>query len=56
MKTVSGPQRVVAYLLAADAAIPNHPRWPLLVYPGAVAIAGADRAAAFEALFVHWSA
>jgi uncharacterized protein YjlB len=32
-------------------AIPNHPRWPLLVYAGAVAIEGADPAAAFEALF-----
>ena len=44
--------KVVAHLLAADAGgIPNHPRWPLLVYPGAVEIAGRDPAAAFEALF-----
>jgi uncharacterized protein YjlB len=43
--------RVVANLLAPAGAIPNHPRWPLLVYPGAVAIAGADPALAFEALF-----
>ena len=43
--------RVVAHHLAPGGAIPNHPRWPLLVYPGAVAIAGADPAAAFEALF-----
>jgi uncharacterized protein YjlB len=43
--------RVVAHLLAPGGAIPNHPHWPLLVYPGAVAIAGADPAAAFEALF-----
>ena len=43
--------RVVAHQLAASGAIPNHPRWPLLVYTGAVAIAGADPAAAFEALF-----
>ena len=42
---------VVAHLLATSGAIPNHPRWPLLVYPGAVAIAGADPAAAFEELF-----
>ncbi|MCL4799829.1 MAG: cupin [Burkholderiales bacterium] len=53
MKAVSEPQRVVAHLLAPDAGIPNHPRWPLLVYPGAVAIAGADPAAAFEALFAR---
>jgi len=25
---------IVAHLLAADGSIPNHPRWPLLVYPG----------------------
>ena len=28
---------VIAHLLAPDGAIPNHPRWPLLIYPGAVA-------------------
>jgi uncharacterized protein YjlB len=44
-------ERVVAHLLTPAGAIPNHPRWPLLVYPGAVAIEGADPAAAFEALF-----
>ena len=27
----------LAHLLAPDGAIPNHPRWPLLIYPGAVA-------------------
>jgi len=43
--------RVIAHLLRAGGAIPNHPRWPLLVYPGAVAVAGADPAAAFERLF-----
>lgn len=43
--------RVVAHLLAPDGAIPNHPRWPLLVYPAAVAITGEDPAAAFEQLF-----
>jgi uncharacterized protein YjlB len=42
---------VVAHLLAPDGAIPNHPRWPLLIYPGAVAIAGPDPAAAFEEMF-----
>ncbi|HZP87278.1 MAG TPA: cupin domain-containing protein [Burkholderiales bacterium] len=49
--TPSHDRSVVAYVLAADRAIPNHPRWPLLVYPAAVAIEGADPAAAFEALF-----
>jgi len=43
--------RVLAHHLAPAGAIPNHPRWPLLVYPGAVAIEGADPAATFEALF-----
>ena len=42
---------VVAHLLAPDGAIPNHPRWPVLVYPGAVALAGPDPAAIFERLF-----
>ena len=45
--------KLLAHLLAADGAIPNHPRWPLLVYPGAVAIAGPDPAAAFEELFTR---
>jgi uncharacterized protein YjlB len=43
--------RVIAHHLAPAGAIPNHPRWPLLVYAGAVPIEGADPAAAFEALF-----
>ena len=47
-RSVSG---VVAHLLATNGAVPNHPRWPLLVYPHAVAIKGTDPAAAFENLF-----
>jgi uncharacterized protein YjlB len=43
--------RVIAHQLAASGGIPNNPRWPLLVYPGAVAVAGADPAVAFEQLF-----
>jgi len=43
--------RVIAHRLAAGGSVPNHPQWPLLVYPGAVEIAGADPAAAFEGLF-----
>ena len=42
---------VVAHLLARHGQIPNHPHWPLLVYNGAVALAGSDPAAIFEALF-----
>lgn len=41
--------RVVAHHLAGGGAVPNHPRWPLLLYPAAVA--ADDLAAAFEALF-----
>jgi uncharacterized protein YjlB len=41
---------VVAHLLASGGAIPNHPRWPLLVYPGAVTVPGAE---AFEELFTR---
>jgi uncharacterized protein YjlB len=42
---------VIAHRFTASGDVPNHPRWPLLVYPGAVPIEGADPAAAFEALF-----
>jgi uncharacterized protein YjlB len=51
-------QSVIAHRLAPSGAIPNHPRWPLLIYPGAVAIAGSDAARAFEELFDrnHWPA
>jgi len=44
---------VVAHLLAADGSIPNHPRWPLLVYAAVVEIAGPDPASAFEELFAR---
>jgi uncharacterized protein YjlB len=42
---------IVAHLLATSGAIPNHPRWPLLIYNGALALSGLDPAANFEALF-----
>ena len=42
--------RVVAHLLAASGAIPNHPRWPLLVYPQALREPSPED---FEALFTH---
>ena len=41
---------VIAHLLAANGPIPNHPRWPLLVYPGVVQLA---RPEAFEELFTR---
>lgn len=43
--------QVIAHALAAGGAVPNHPRWPLLVYPAALPPATADLAAAFEQLF-----
>ena len=49
--THSDTPRAIAHLLPPRGGIPNNPRWPLLVYPGAVAIAGADPASAFEELF-----
>jgi uncharacterized protein YjlB len=47
-----GASRVIAHLLPPDAGVPNHPRWPLLVYPGALAPTG-DLAGALEALFAR---
>lgn len=44
---------LVTHLLEPAGEIPNHPRWPLLVYPGAVRIVGADPAAAFEQAFAR---
>lgn len=41
---------VVAHLLAAGGEIPNHPRWPLLIYPAVVATPTAE---AFEQLFTR---
>ena len=49
--TLKDSRRIIAHHLAASGGIPNHPRWPLLVYPDVVAIAGSDPAAAFETLF-----
>ena len=42
---------VAAHFLAPAGNVPNHPRWPLLVYNGAVALSGSDPAAIFERLF-----
>lgn len=49
---MTDPQ-VTAHLLPAAGSVPNHPRWPLLVYPGAVALSGVDPASIFEALFAR---
>lgn len=41
---------VIAHLLAPGGAIPNHPIWPLLIYPSAVKAATPE---AFEELFTR---
>lgn len=41
---------VVAHLLQPDLPIPNHPRWPLLIYPAALEKITPE---AFEALFTR---
>jgi len=42
--------KVLTHLLAADGSIPNHPRWPLLIYPGVVTTITPE---AFEELFTR---
>jgi uncharacterized protein YjlB len=44
---------MIVHLLEPGGAIPNHPRWPLLVYPAAVKIDGPDPAALFEEIFTR---
>ena len=58
MNKSSDDVQVIAHHLARSGDIPNHPRWPLLLYPGAVVIIGPDPAQAFETLFDrnHWPA
>jgi uncharacterized protein YjlB len=50
MLAVYFAMNVVTHLLAADGAIPNHPRWPLLIYPGVVKEVAPET---FEALFTR---
>jgi uncharacterized protein YjlB len=49
---------VVAHLLPRDAAVPNHPRWPLLVYEKVFDAKTGDLASLFEDLFTknRWPA
>ena len=42
----------LTFRFADDGLVPNHPRWPMLVYPGAVTLPdSADPASILEALF-----
>ena len=43
--------RLIVHRLAPSGGIPNHPHWPLLIYPGVLAIRGMDPAVPFEELF-----
>jgi uncharacterized protein YjlB len=45
--------KVITHLLAASGEIPNHPRWPLLVYEKVVPLSGPDPAKIFEQLFTR---
>lgn len=52
------PRKANAFRFDDDGLIPNHPKWPLLLYRGAVRLpARFDPAAVFEELFEHhgWS-
>jgi len=42
---------VIVHLLGPSGTIPNHPKWPLLIYPAAVGASGPDPAIVFEQLF-----
>jgi uncharacterized protein YjlB len=44
-------QNPKTYLLRDDGTFPNHPRWPLLVYPAVLSDSLKDRAAELERLF-----
>lgn len=45
--------KVSSHLFADDGDVPNHPRWPMIVYQGVLDTAEADAASAFEALFTR---
>jgi uncharacterized protein YjlB len=46
------PRKPRTIMFKDDGAVPNHPKWPLIVYKGAVGLKGAaDEAAVFEELF-----
>jgi hypothetical protein len=47
ISTLNNSPPIIAHQLAANGSIPNHPRWPQLVYPGVGAIAAADAATFF---------
>ena len=45
-------QEALTFRFADDGLVPNHPRWPMLVYPGVVRLPDdVDPAAVFEDIF-----
>lgn len=51
------PQKPIPFRFRDDGFIPNHPRWPVLLYQACVRLPqNRDPAAVFEALFTnnHW--
>lgn len=42
---------IKSFQLAANGPFPNHPRWPLLIYPGVVSLSAEDPARDLETLF-----
>lgn len=45
-------RKPLTFRFADDGLVPNHPRWPMIVYPEAVGLPhGVDPASVFEALF-----
>ncbi|MGX8008398.1 cupin [Mesorhizobium sp. ORM8.1] len=52
MKTRARQIEPLAFRFADDGFVPNHPRWPMLIYPGAVLLPdNVDPAAVFEDIF-----
>jgi uncharacterized protein YjlB len=49
--TANAAKPVIAHRLAANGGVPNHPHWPLLVYPSLFPPETPDLATVFEALF-----
>jgi uncharacterized protein YjlB len=45
--------QATSYFFSDDGDIPNHPRWPMIVYGGAVEASDGDAAEAFEQVFAR---
>lgn len=45
--------KISSILFADDGDVPNHPRWPMIIYQNVIDAGEADAASAFEALFAR---